>query len=141
MRRLGRGVWLGLAVLVLSGAMRPPDRLSPVLIGGVPHIRQEPDFCGEACVAMYLRKLGYAVDQRAVFDRTGLDPRLGRGAYTAELKRAVEAFGFRPGPVWYSVAAANAAPEIERAVEAMYADIARGVPSIVCMHYDRSAGS
>ena len=40
-----------------------------------------------------------------------------------------------------SVAAANAAPEIERALEAMYADIARGVPSIVCMHYDRSAGS
>jgi hypothetical protein len=141
MRRLGRGVWLGLAVLVLSGATRPADRPSPVLIGGVPHIRQEPDFCGEACVAMYLRKLGYDVDQRAVFDRTGLDPRLGRGAYTAELKRAIEAFGFRPGPIWYGVSAANAATEIERALEAMYADIVRGVPSIVCMHYDRSAGS
>jgi hypothetical protein len=143
MRRLGRGVWLGLAVLVLSGAARPADRLAPprlpaVLIEGVPHIRQEPDFCGEACVAMYLRKLGYSVDQRAVFDRTGLDPRLGRGAYTAELVRAVEAFGFRPGPVWFKVSPAGAASELARAQEAMVADLARGVPSIVCMHYDRN---
>ena len=89
-----------------------------VLIAGVPHIRQEPDFCGEACVAMYLRKLGYDVDQRAVFDRAGLDPRLGRGVNTPELKRAVEAFGFRPGPVWYKVAAANAAAELQRQLEA-----------------------
>src|SRR5512142_1189776 len=145
MRRLGRGVWLGLALVALSGATRPDDRSparpAPVVIAGVPHIRQEPDFCGEACVAMVLRKLGYDVDQRAVFDRTGLDPRLGRGAYTAELKRAIEAFGFRPGPVWFEVSAANAATDLQRALESMYADIARGVPSIVCMHYDRSPGS
>jgi len=141
MRRLGRGVWLGLAVLVLSGATRPAEQPSPVLIAGVPHIRQEPDFCGEACVAMALRKLGYDVGQRAVFDRTGLDPRLGRGAYTAELKRAVDAFGFRSGPVWFKVRVANAPAELERHLQALYADIARGVPSIVCMHYDRSPGA
>ena len=138
MRRLGRGVWIGLAVLFLSGAARPTDRPPTLLIAGVPHIRQEPDFCGEACVAMYLRKLGHAVDQRAVFDRTGLDPRLGRGAYTAELKRAVDAFGFRSGPVWFEVSPAHADAELQRLVDAMVADIARGVPSIVCMHYDRS---
>jgi hypothetical protein len=85
MRRVGRGVWIGLALLVLSGAARQVDRPPSVLIAGVPHIRQEPDFCGEACVAMALQKLGHDVDQRAVFDRTGLDPRLGRGAATAEL--------------------------------------------------------
>jgi hypothetical protein len=141
MRRLGRGVWIGLAVLVFSGAARPFDRPPSVLIDGVPHIRQEPDFCGEACVAMALRKLGYDVDQRAVFDRTGLDPRLGRGAATVELKRAIDAFGFRPGPVWYPVAARAAATEIPRHLQAMVADLARGVPSIVCMHYDRSAGA
>ena len=72
---------------------------------------------------------------------TGLDPRLGRGAYTAELKRAVDAFGFRSGPVWFKVSAANAAAELERQLQALYADIARGVPSIVCMHYDRSPGA
>ena len=144
MRRLGRGLWLGLAVLALSGATRPAEPTSPpprVLIEGVPHVRQLPDFCGEACVAMVLRHLGYDVDQRAVFDRTGLDPRLGRGAYTAELKRAVDAFGFRSGPVWFKVSAANAATEMRRQLEALYADVARGVPSIVCMHYDRSPGS
>src|SRR5512144_2635885 len=126
MRRLGRGVWLGIALLVSSGATRPDDR-RPLLIEGVPHIRQEPDFCGEACVAMYLRKLGYDVDQRAVFDRTGLDPRLGRGAYTPELKRAVEAFGFRPGPVWNHISAKNAPAELAREQAAMVADLARGV--------------
>jgi hypothetical protein len=145
MRRLGHGVWLGLAALVLSGAGRPGDHEPPslparVVIDGVPHIRQEPDFCGEACVAMYLRKLGYAIDQRAVFDRTGLDPRLGRGAYTAELKQAIEAFGFRPGPVWFKIAAGDTT-ELGRARDALYADLARGVPSIVCMHYDGSPGS
>jgi hypothetical protein len=137
MRRRGRGVWLGLAVLVFSGATRPrepPGLPQRVVIEGVPHIRQEPDFCGEACVAMALHKLGYDVDQRAVFDRTGLDPRLGRGAYTAELTRAVEAFGFRPGPVWFTIPAAGTA-ELARERDAMYADLARGVPSIVCMHY------
>jgi hypothetical protein len=144
MRRLGRGVWVGLALLALSGAARPADptlRPPPVLIAGVPHIRQEPDFCGEACVAMYLRKLGYDIDQRAVFDRAGLDPRLGRGVNTPELKRAVEAFGFRPGPVWNKIAPANAPAELAREQEAMFADLARGVPSIVCMHYDRSPGA
>ena len=56
MRRLGRGLWLGLAVLALSGATRPAEPTSPpprVLIDGVPHVRQLPDFCGEACVAMF----------------------------------------------------------------------------------------
>jgi hypothetical protein len=142
MRRLGRGVWLGFAVLVLSAATRPGDlRPAAVLIAGVPHIRQEPDFCGEACVAMYLHKLGYDIDQRAVFDRAGLDPRLGRGLNTPELKRAVEAFGFRPGPVWHNVSARNATAELAREQEAMFADLAHGVPSIVCMHYDRAPGS
>jgi hypothetical protein len=137
MRRLGRGAWLGIALLALSGAARAPT----LLIAGVPHIRQEPDFCGEACVAMYLRKLGYAVDQRAVFDRAGLDPRLGRGVNTPELKRTLEAFGFQPGPVWNKVAAANAPVELQRQLDALVADLARGVPSIVCMHYDHSPNS
>jgi hypothetical protein len=139
MGRLGRGVGLGLLALVLAAAARPPG--APLLIAGVPHIHQERDFCGEACVAMYLRKLGYDVDQRAVFDRSGLDPRLGRGVYTPELKRAVEAFGFRPGPVWHRISARNAPAELAREQEAMVADLARGVPSIVCMHYDRAPSS
>ena len=77
MRRLGRGVWIGLGLLVLSGAAWPGDRTprpASALIAGVPHIRQEPDFCGEACVEMVLRKLGKRGDQNYVFNMSGLDP-------------------------------------------------------------------
>lgn len=52
---------------------------APLRIDGVPHIRQKPDFCGEACVAMYLQKLGQDVDQDYVFDKSGLDPNEARG--------------------------------------------------------------
>ena len=48
-----------------------------VLIEGVPHVKQKPDFCGEACAEMYLTKLGKAMDQDYVFDQAGLDPLLG----------------------------------------------------------------
>ena len=40
-----------------------------VYIEGVPHVRQKPHFCGEACAAMYLRRLGQPVDQNYVFDQ------------------------------------------------------------------------
>ncbi len=38
-----------------------------VLIENVPHIRQKPDFCGEACAEMFLAKLGKTMDQDFVF--------------------------------------------------------------------------
>ena len=62
-------------------------RLRSVVIKDVPHIRQKPDFCGEACAAMYLQKLGVRSDQDAVFDASGLDPALGRGCYTRSCER------------------------------------------------------
>jgi hypothetical protein len=139
MRRVVTSVLIALAA---AAAARPPAPLPDhLLIEGVPHVRQEPDFCGEACVAMALAKLGYAADQRAVFDRTGLDPRLGRGAYTAELKRAVDAIGFQPGPVWYRVAPASAERELGALLDGLRADLARGVPSIVCMRYGERHGA
>ena len=48
-----------------------------VLIKGVPHVKQRPDFCGEACAEMVLRKLGKRGDQDYVFNSSGLDPALG----------------------------------------------------------------
>jgi hypothetical protein len=145
MPRLVTGVLAALAMAAAAAAPTPATATGPlpdrVLIEGVPHVRQEPDFCGEACVAMYLAKLGHAADQRAVFDRTGLDPRLGRGAYTAELKRAVEAIGFRPGAVWFHVAPARAERELSALLDGLSADLARGVPSIVCMRYAEKAGA
>src|SRR3954453_24179383 len=53
-----------------------------VLLEGAPHVRQKPDFCGEACVEMALRRLGRKMSQDEIFNRSGVDPSLGRGAYT-----------------------------------------------------------
>ncbi len=111
-------------------AVSPPTR--SVVIEGVPHIRQKPDFCGEACAAMYLQKLGEEVDQDYVFDRSELDPALGRGVYAKELKRALENIGFDVGKVWTPLAAGE---DGSRAFAALHSDLVRGIPSIVCMYY------
>ncbi len=102
------------------------------LIEGVPHVKQKPDFCGEACAEMYLKKLGEEIDQDYVFDRSGLDPALGRGCYTAELARSLERIGFHIGPVWNPLVSKE---KVSSELEALLADISKGIPSIVCMHY------
>ena len=48
-----------------------------ILIEDVPHVRQQPDFCGEACIAMVLQKLGHEVTQQRIFDLANIDPTLG----------------------------------------------------------------
>ena len=107
-----------------------------VLIEDVPHVQQKLDFCGEACAEMYLTKLGKEMDQDYVFDQSGLDPLLGRGCYTRELATALRRIGFQTGDVWYSISAANAERQLETHFSALHKDLAAGVPSIICMHYD-----
>ena len=102
-----------------------------VLLADVPHIRQKPDFCGEACAAMWLRRLGQPVDQDYVFDMSGLDPLSGRGCYTRELARALVTIGFRTGPVWHKIPADEAQEHLEAQWKSLHADLAAGVPSIV----------
>jgi len=114
----------------------PAPRYADVLIEGVPHVRQKPDFCGEACAAMYLQKLGRPVDQDYVFDCSGLDPMQARGCYTKELAAALQNIGFETGPVWHRVEAAKRAAGMESLWKTVHADLAAGVPSIVCTHYD-----
>ncbi|MEQ8791625.1 MAG: C39 family peptidase [Pirellulaceae bacterium] len=111
-------------------------KMASVKIEGVPHVRQKPDFCGEACVEMVLRKLGHAADQDYVFDQSGLDPLQGRGCYTRELKRAVERIGFDVGQAWDGVEAAQADEQLSLHFARLHADLRRGVPSIVCMRCD-----
>jgi hypothetical protein len=106
-----------------------------VLIKDVPHIRQKPDFCGEACAAMYLQRLGQSVDQDYVFDQSGLDPLLARGCYTKELATALGNIGFDVGPVWQQVPVVAQAEHMQAQWKALHADLLAGVPSIVCMHY------
>ncbi|MHB1035780.1 MAG: C39 family peptidase [Pirellulales bacterium] len=124
-----------------TNAAIAPARLTPptyasVLIRDVPHVRQRPDFCGEACAEMFLRKLGSKINQDDVFNRSGLDPALGRGCYTRELAAALAKVGFRVGKVFEQVSAAKAPAQMEAQWKALHADLARGVPSIVCTHFD-----
>ncbi len=114
----------------------PGTRYADVLIDGIPHVRQKPDFCGEACVEMVLRKHGRKIDQDDVFDRSGVDPALGRGCRSRDLVRAARAVGFDPGEVWKKVVAARAGVELPVLWEELHRDLAAGVPSIVCMRYD-----
>lgn len=120
--------------LSFEGSPRPGE--TPALIKDIPHVRQKPDFCGEACAEMVLHWMGRGGTQDDVFDLSGIDPALGRGAITPELRRGLARLGFQVGDVWYSVEATHAAEELPRQFAAVYADLLRGIPSIVCMHYD-----
>jgi hypothetical protein len=142
MNRGTRKVVRTVVALVLVACRGPVSRAAaapaPVVIAGIPHVRQKPDFCGEACVEMVLKKLGFRMDQDGVFDRSGLDPALGRGCHTADLAQAMKLIGFDVGPVWHSVGDAHADRHVERAWQALHADLTNGVPSIVCTRFDRS---
>ncbi len=107
-----------------------------VLIRGVPHVRQKPDFCGEACAASWLKKLGRSADQDFVFDQSRLDPVLARGCFTKELATALRRIGFEIGPVWHKVAVSQHDEQIEKQWRTLHRDLSAGVPSIICMHYD-----
>jgi hypothetical protein len=85
---------------------------------------------------MYLRKLGYDIDQNDVFNQSGIDPLQGRGCHTTELAKALKTIGFEIGNVWYKVAADKADEQAQEQFAAMYADLTEGIPSIVCTHYD-----
>lgn len=128
-------VWFLQGARFQVAAAAPPD-LKSVKIEAVPHIKQKPDFCGEACVAMYLQKLGRAADQDFVFDQSGLDPQLGRGCYTRELAQALKTIGFDIGPVFKFVPATIESRALSAEFQALHEDLLRGVPSIICMHYD-----
>ena len=84
-----------------------------VLIEYVPHVHQKSDFCGEACAEMVLRYLGQELTQNDVFDRSGVIPVLGRGCYTAELKKALDFIGFQVGATWYRFDETAAAERVQ----------------------------
>ncbi len=106
-----------------------------VRIDSVPHVRQKPDFCGEACVAMMLRKLGVEADQDWVHDQAKLDPGLGRGCYTKELAEALQRSGFDIGTVWHQIPAKVDSPALNDQFATLHRDLKNGQPSIICMRY------
>lgn len=114
---------------------------APLRVEGVPFVRQKDDFCGEACVEMASRRFGLEIDQDEVFAASGLDPAAGRGCYAADLMGAMTALGFAPGEGWHRFDAGEKEKETERAAAALEADLAAGVPSIVCMRFDETPGA
>ena len=112
-----------------------------VTLEGFPFVQQKPDFCGEADVEMALRRVGRTLTQDDVFNVSGLDPLKGRGVWANELGDALRALGVDPGQTWYRVDPAHAEKEVAAQWSALHQDLARGTPSIVCMHYDASPGT
>lgn len=84
---------------------------------------------------MALKWKGSSVDQNAVFDRSGLDPSLGRGVYAQELRTAIVRVGFAANDS-SALVRANSAEDLETQWAALHADLLRNVPSIVCTHFD-----
>lgn len=123
--------------LLLGGAATcaAAASLKTVTIEEVPHVKQKPDFCGEACVTMALGPLGVDIDQDAVFNHAGLDPALGRGCYTPELVQAVKAVGFEPAAVGHRIDPKKSRRELERLFRDLHADLQKNIPSIVCTRY------
>lgn len=107
------------------------------VLNGFPHVRQKPDFCGEACLEMVLQKMGTPWTQDDVFNISGLDPVEGRGCATKELVQASHSLGFDVGRTWYSVKVATADSELESKFRDLHQDLLAGYPSIVCMRYDK----
>jgi hypothetical protein len=132
MRRLLTLSALLLIACIPHGQSYSAERKS-VLIKDVPHVHQKPDFCGEACVASWLQKLGSQADQDVVFDASGLDPTLARGCYTKELAVAIRELGFDAGPIWNRFKASDQPAPINQLWQTTLDDLRRGTPSIVCM--------
>ena len=137
---------IGIA-LSLTACETRPDTFMPtaqaaapkfrsVIIRNVPHVRQKPDFCGEACAEMVLRRHGLSLDQDDVFGLTGVNPALGRGAYTAELVKALRKLGFDVGRVWFEIQKKQAKKALGVQFAALHRDLRAGIPSVVCTRYD-----
>jgi hypothetical protein len=123
---------MGLLFALLACAALDPE-VPDIRVPDVPHVLQEPDFCGEACVEMAARHFGLDIDQDDVFDASGLDPALGRGVYAKELRTALLNLGFDPGDTWYPVS--------DAVFDALIADLRAGSPSILCVHASDRAGA
>ena len=124
------------AFTINSAEASNPKGYRAALISGIPHVRQKPDFCGEACAEMALRKLGHAVTQDQVFAATRVDPAAGRGAYAKGLVRGLKSLGFDVGVVWYHVKPKLAKKQLEAQFKKVHRDLLAGTPTIVCTHYN-----
>ena len=127
---------IAVGLLLACGTSVIAAPLQSVQIQNIPHVKQKPDFCGEACVEMYLKKLGYQTDQDDVFDLSGLKPLQARGCYTRELLKAVQAIGFQTGNVYHKIDPTKVTRDLNAQFVEVHKDLLAGYPTIMCMHYD-----
>ena len=106
-----------------------------VIIKDVPHVWQRPDFCGEACIVMVLQKLGHTTTQDHIFNLSGVDPASGRGCKTRDMETVLKRIGFKVGKVWNLIDPKKSSTQVEGQFNDLLADLHKGIPSIVCMHY------
>jgi len=133
---------IAVGFLWLSRVQAESTRNKTVLIRNVPHIKQKPDFCGEACIAMYLQKLGHNVSQDDIFNFSGVDPALGRGCVTTDMERVLKHIGFQLGEVRHKIEPQKSEGQLETQWNILFKDLRDSIPSIVCMHYgDRAKSS
>jgi hypothetical protein len=134
-------VFLGFLFMWLPADLVSPASQDLILIRDVPHVKQKPDFCGEACIAMYLQNLGYQISQNQVFNCSNVDPVLGRGMVTKEMKPTMELLGFKPGSVWYKVGVKNLAEDMENQWQLLLTDLKKAIPSIICRRTSDKKGA
>lgn len=132
--------WVWLVVMGLAVSVGAAD-LASVRIDAVPHVRQRPDFCGEACLEMAARWKRSPWTQDDAFNSAVVDPALGRGLHAAELRRAIVAMGYEDAAVWKPVPRAAAGEMVGEQLAALVADLAAGAPSIVCMQAGPQRGT
>jgi hypothetical protein len=154
---------LGCAAAETKAPAKPPAKPAAfgktVIITSIPHVQQKPDFCGEACVEMYMKydlrldePIYSIITQDDVFAASKLNPRLGRGCYAPNLHAALKTLGFKLAAnnrIWQSASTVitnkdkKTVPSLAalntltaKCFGELLADLRKGVPSIVCMHYN-----
>ncbi len=106
-------------------------------IRDVPFVRNLQNMSGEACVEMYLRKVGHKITQKQVFNYSTVDPILGRPCNALELEAALMRMGFR-SPESTEIINAGSRQSLEAAFQRMLNDYRNGRPSIVWIKSDRN---
>ena len=124
------------AILLPHNSQTQAEEFASVYIKDIPHVLQKPDFCGEACTEMFLKKLGHKVDQDFVFDQSGLDPLSGRGCYTRDLVKSLQTIRFDLGKCWYTISASESEKDLTALFSDLHRNLKRGIPSIVCTRFD-----
>ena len=108
------------------------DGQKPVLkLDDVPFEFNRSQFSGEACLSMCLRSMGHDTNADLVFDRSGVDPILGRGCHGHELIDAAANFGCASERMQKSFAASDRWKNLTKCWDHIKRNLERDLPTIV----------